>query len=198
MRHRYRVDRALYPAACSAHRRSCCHRRPRIRETTLRRHYICVAGVIPSSARHSLGGRLAHRLSSIQRRTPSSHGRLSGWPIYSRMRIRTSLRVISVVRDKISSPSGNTSKTRRTEICAVTSINFFYARLPCSPTTSSPYPAIHRSLFFRTYILLRLRFFFALYFSSNWRADVWYAHSMCLYHYSSNKDTNYRIVEYQQ
>lgn len=143
MRHRYRVVRALCLVACSARRRSCCHRCLRIRETTPRRRCLGVAGVIHSNARRSLGGRLAHRPSSIRRRTPSSHGRLSGWRIYSHMRIRTSLRVISVARDKISSPLGNTSKTKRTEMCAVISIEFLCApsvfaydafTLPCHPS----------------------------------------------------------------
>lgn len=191
MRHRYRVDHALCLAACSARRRSCCHHRPpRIQEITLRRRCICVVGVIPSSARHSLGGRLAHRRNSMHRRIPSSHGRLSDWPIYSRMRIRTFLRVISVARDKISSLSGNTSKMRRMEMCAVTNINFFMRAtvFAYDAFTLLRHPSLALFFVHPLYFAFVLSSHFV--FRATWRAGVWYTHSMCLYHYSSNKDTS--------
>ena len=127
---------------------SCYHRRLRVREITT---------LLPRCLCHyfgATGGRLAHRLSSIRGRTPSSHGRLSGWRFYSRKRIRTSLRVISVARDKISSSSINRStkssssvntwKTRRTEICAVINNNWFLCAPVCSPTASPYHPHTQR------------------------------------------------------
>ncbi len=162
-----------------------CHLRPRIRGTTLRRRCLCVAGAIPSSARHSLVGLLAHRRSSIRQRIQNSHGRLSGWRICSRMRIRASLRDTSVVRDKISSLSGNTSKTRRAATCAV--IDFM-----CASAFASVFTL--RSLVFVHPLCIRLRPFVlhcmtrTFLFSSNPRTDVgMHIHSMCLYHYSSTK-----------